>query len=218
MESSVGVIQKEGNKYCIHFSDGRKECKNSMKEARKRENQIKYFKNRDKANSLSGEDLYAMAHLDIYAIHNKDNSDETVFFVSEESSLQAYLVKGSEDTGENEVFKLDADYGKIHQYSDIINEANINFVQAIENKIVKLSEPIIENQLLSGGHTHTIDVSLADFSSSDFQMLETSEVAGHKHFVEITKQGNYYVFPSSLKLGELSLSHEHMIVINMGDA
>lgn len=217
MENAIAVIKKEGSEYCLVFSDGRKECFASRKRAEKREKQINYFKHRD-ANSLSGEDLYALAHLDIYAIHNKDNCDETVFFISEESGIEAYLIKGSEDKEQMEVFKLDQDYENFSDYSDIISEANLSYLQAADSKSINLSEPIIENQLIGGGHTHTIDLSDLEFNNG-FAFTQTSEDEDHIHFVEVIQNGNgYYVYSAPIKIGNLSLTHTHLIKVNLGDA
>lgn len=217
-QEAVGVIRKSGSRWCLFFSDGRKQCFSSRKQAEKREQQVNYFKHKNASNSFSGEDLYAMAHLDIYAVHNKGDSNETVFFISEENGIKAYLIKGSEDSGEMELFQLDNDYENIQEYQDIINDAMISFTKGSKDSMVKLTEPIIENQLISGGHSHTIDVSSIDFpAGSSWGMGKTSENDGHFHYVDVYKDGgNYFIASAPLKIGNLTLSHTHLIKIDLG--
>lgn len=218
MDKSVGAIRKDGpssKPYCLHFSDGRKECFKSEKQAEKREKQVNFFKHRDKASKdMSGDEKYAIAILGITSIYNKDNSDETIFVVNEEGINEIYLIRKASDSEENEIFKLDENFKDISDYSEVLDYISKNSYPIVikANTNINLSEAVVENQLIKGSHTHTIDTTNID-TSNGYATVQTSDSDGHTHWVDISSNGYYYVSSAPIDIGGVKISHTHLIVV-----
>src|SRR3989304_9174000 len=95
MDKTDAIIKRSGNSskpWCLHFSDGRKECFKSKEQAIKREQQINFFKHRNKS-SLKGsaEEAVAMAQLGIFEEYINENEDEILYLVEDEGKIEAYL-------------------------------------------------------------------------------------------------------------------------------
>jgi hypothetical protein len=91
-EIAVGVIRKVGSQFCIFFSDGRRECKDSKEAAEKRERQIQFFKNAQGA--TDEEDL---AELDISGEYSINGTDATIYATEDENGYHLVLATGPED-------------------------------------------------------------------------------------------------------------------------
>lgn len=217
MEKSIGVIRKDGpssKPYCIHFSNDKRECFASRKQAVMREKQINYFKNKKASNSLSGDDLYAMAHLDIHAVHKHDDSLEVVFITAEEDGYLSFLIRSSQDNEEDQVFILNEDFPEYDKYKNIIYNSVIKLSEAADNNIILLSNAVIGDQLIDNSHTHTIDLSNVDTSA--YVSLRSSVDAGHSHYCDISPDGQSYIGSAAMDIGGVKISHYHLIVVKLG--
>lgn len=219
MEQSIGVIRKDGpvsKPYCLHFSDGRKECFSSRKQALKRERQVNFFKHQNKAESLTGEDVFAMAHLDIFAIHRLEKNDATIVFIKDEyDELCAYLIK---DVGDGfEDYKLDKEYAEYDKYSSIIDDISKKYTSmGATGKKIMLSSAVVDNQLISNGHTHEVDLTNVDMSNG-FISVKSSESENHTHWCDISSTGSMWISSALMTVGGLKINHTHLVVVKVGD-
>jgi hypothetical protein len=209
---AVGTIVKDGSRYCLVFSNGRKECFSSRKKAEKREQQVKFFKNRDSKGSAL--EQYAMTRIGILAEYNPPGSDETLYIVNDQGTLAAFLTRRSAEgaegaaVGELEVFKIEEGLDEYEKYSEILqatlHEAEAAFDNASQ---ITLSEAVIENQLIAGSHTHSVSLDATGFGTTD-------EVDGHTHFVDAGGTVGYiYIASAPMNVAGITLSHTHLPVI-----
>jgi hypothetical protein len=202
--TAIGVIKKEGSQYCLHFSDGRKECFSSKQKAVERENQVKFFKHKDKSSTATMQ--YLMSSIGIVAEYDLTDDNAAIYLVSGMTGIHAFLVKGA-GGDEVEIYILDKDHVDFEKYSPILS-ATLQEAKAAEmTSTMQLSEAIMEGQLLVGSHTHSVEIDSDGMGTS-------TEAEGHTHFVD-TSVGYTYVASAPLEIAGIKLSHTHFPTVQV---
>jgi hypothetical protein len=213
---TTAVIRKDGpssKPYCLHFSDGRKECFSSREQAQKREQQINFFKHRDSKGS--GVETYVMGCLNILAEYSPVGLDSTIYLTLEnDGDVGAFLAR--ENEAGIEVFAVDEGFAEFDKYKPFAEAAMADFTTAQDQtRGLALSQAIIEGQMIVGSHTHKIEFGpngLNLMSSERLGVMETSETEGHKHYVEYY-DGRVYIAAAPVEVAGIRLMHTHMPVI-----
>ena len=199
-ESTVGVIRKDGpaeKPYCLHFSDGRKECFASEDKAKKREEQVKFFKN--KANRKIDLSELALAKMGVFAELMNEEQNATFFLVENSGEAVMYVAKGNGDNVEVSLADMTLEENQ-KVISIMVSSA------ATPPTSLTLSNVIIDGQLIANSHTHSVTLDKNGFG-------ETDEVDGHKHYVE-WYSGNAYVSSAPVNVAGINIMHSHMIIVN----
>lgn len=207
VDLAIGVIKKVGNKWCLYFSNNRKECFPSRKQAEKREKQVNYFKHRN-SSEINAEDLYIRQNLGILAEIMSEDQNEIIYFVEKNNSIIPILAKNQED-GEKEIIILDEEYEKYSDYAESVDKF-LNSFAANGIKSLKLTEAVIGNQLLSGSHSHTVEL---EQKENGWYYGETSEEENHKHYILLDDLG-YLVSTVNIEMKGIIYPHTHLIVIS----
>jgi hypothetical protein len=199
------MIKKVGSKYCLFFSDGRKEC-GTKTQMLKREKQVQFFKHKGEFKN-SVEYSLTLGNLGILAEYNLLDSKENIFISSGEDQAQAFLEK------DGEVFILDSECKDFKRLKPVLDEI-LQSPELIINSESKdtidfnLSEAFIDGQLIKGSHTHS--VSIDSINKAGY----TSENFGHTHFVDL--YGGYapYVGDAPIEINGIKIRHTHFIHID----
>jgi hypothetical protein len=205
---AIGVIKKEGAKWCLHFSNGRKECFGSKSRAEKRERQVQFFKHQAKGTLESRAINKEMANLGISAQYAIDGADEAIYVtVDSDGEYSFVLAKGPQGV-DREVYLIDDELlqkEEFTKYLPIIESIAQEDEESTHD--VELSEAIVGEQLIKGSHTHkaTLDMNNDGKSTKD-----------HDHHHEIY---NGYVGHAKMIVNGIEIGHSHLrIVRTEGDS
>jgi hypothetical protein len=209
MEQTTAIIKKDGSAskpWCLHMSN-RTECFKTREQAIRREKQVTFFKNRGKSSLVnSAEEAVVMAQLGIIAEYINESDNEILYLIDDDSKIEAYLVSSDGETIE----RIEESTESYDKYKEIVtshfenNQAQHIDEHKSEIKKFKLSESIINEQLIKGSHTHSVELK----DGSGF----SSEDHGHKHYVH-NFDGTYSVGYAPVEIAGMLLTHRHMVVI-----